>query len=165
MEFRQALGEEEITIARGLFRDYQAELGIELCFEGFAAELSGLPGDYSPPAGRLLLVWTDGKPVGCVALRRIGEGLCEMKRLYVKPTARRGGTGRLLTLRLIEEARALGYRRMRLDTLPVMKPALQLYRSLGFRSIPPSGRNPIEGALYLELDLQTTEDPPPADPR
>jgi ribosomal protein S18 acetylase RimI-like enzyme len=88
-----------------------------------------------------------------------------MKRLYVKPTARRGGTGRLLTLRLIEEARALGYRRMRLDTLPVMKPALQLYRSLGFRSIPPSGSNPIEGALYLELDLQTTEDPPPADPR
>jgi GNAT superfamily N-acetyltransferase len=157
VEIRQALGEEEITIARGLFREYEAELGIDLCFQGFERELAGLPGDYAPPSGRLLLAWMDRQPVGCVALRRIEDGLCEMKRLYLKPSMRRDGAGRRLALTLIQEARALGYRRMRLDTLPIMKAAVNLYRSLGFQSIPPYRDHPIEGALYLELDLGAEE--------
>ena len=160
MEIRQALGEVEIDIARGLFREYEAELGIDLCFQGFERELASLPGEYAPPAGRLLLAWTNGQPAGCVALRRIEEGLCEMKRLYLKPAFRRGGSGRLLTRTLIGEARAIGYHRMRLDTLPVMRAAVELYRSLGFRDIPPYRHNPIEGALYLELDLDAPEAPP-----
>ncbi|MCI0409438.1 MAG: GNAT family N-acetyltransferase [Acidobacteria bacterium] len=159
MEIRQALGDDEIAIARGLFREYEAELGMDLCFQGFERELAGLPGDYAPPSGRLLLAWMNGQPVGCVALRRIEEGVCEMKRLYLKPSMRRGGAGRLITLTLIQEARTLGYRRLRLDTLPVMKAAIALYRSLGFQSIPPYRHNPIEGVLYLELDLGTAELP------
>ncbi|MCI0658875.1 MAG: GNAT family N-acetyltransferase [Acidobacteria bacterium] len=162
MEIRQALGDEEITIARGLFREYEAELGFDLCFQGFERELAGLPGDYAPPSGRLLLAWVDGQPVGCVALRRIEDGLCEMKRLYLKPSMRRDGAGRRLTLTLIQEARSLGYQRIRLDTLPIMKAAVNLYRSLGFRSIPPFHDHPIEGALYMELDLGTEELPTPA---
>jgi len=86
VEIRQALGEEEIAIARGLFREYEAELGIDLCFQGFELELAGLPGEYAPPSGRLLLAWVDDRPVGCVALRRIEEGVCEMKRLYLEPS-------------------------------------------------------------------------------
>ena len=157
MEIRQALGEEEITIARGLFREYEAELGIDLCFQGFERELAGLPGDYAPPSGRLLLAWMDGQPVGCVALRRIEDGLCEMKRLYLKPSVRRDGAGRRLALTLLQEARTLGFRRMPLATLPIMNAAVNLYRSLGFHSIPPYRDHPIEGALYLELDLGTEE--------
>jgi ribosomal protein S18 acetylase RimI-like enzyme len=157
VEIRQALGEEEMAIARGLFREYEAELGIDLCFQGFERELARLPGDYAPPSGRLLLAWVDERPVGCVALRQIEEGTCEMKRLYLEPSSRRGGSGRRLTLALIREARAIGYHRMRLDTLPVMQAAVELYRTLGFRTIPPYRHNPIEGALYLELDLDTPE--------
>jgi ribosomal protein S18 acetylase RimI-like enzyme len=153
VEIRQALGEEEITVARGLFREYEAELGMDLCFQGFERELAGLPGDYAPPSGRLLLAWMDGQPVGCVALRRIKEDLCEMKRLYLKPSVRRDGAGRRLALALIQEARTQGYRRMRLDTLPIMKAAVNLYHSLGFQSVAPYHDPPIEGALYLELDL------------
>jgi ribosomal protein S18 acetylase RimI-like enzyme len=158
VEIRQALGDAEIAFTRGLFREYEAELGIDLCFQGFERELASLPGDYAPPSGRLLLAWLDGQPAGCVALRRIEADLCEMKRLYLKPSLRRVGAGRLLTLTLIGEARAIGYQRMRLDTLPVMKAAISLYRSLGFRSIPPYRHNPIEGALYLELDLRAPEE-------
>jgi carbonic anhydrase len=161
VEIRQALGDADRDIARGLFREYQAELGIDLCFQGFAQELVSLPGDYAPPSGRLLLAWMDGQPAGCVALRRIEDGLCEMKRLYLKRAFRRSGAGRRLTLALIQEARNLGYRRMRLDTLPVMKAAIALYRSLGFKSIPPYHHHPIEGALYLELDLTAPEVRPP----
>lgn len=157
MEIRQALGEEEIAIARDLFRAYEAEMGIGLCFQGFESELAGLPGEYAPPSGRLLLAWVDDRPVGCVALRRIDDGICEMKRLYLEPPSRRGGSGRRLTLALIREARAIGYHQMRLDTLPVMQAAVELYRTLGFRSIPPYRHNPIEGALYLELDLDAPE--------
>ena len=157
MEIRQALGEEEIAIARGLFREYEAEMGIDLCFQGFEHELAGLPGEYAPPSGRLLLAWVDDRPVGCVALRRIEEGVCEMKRLYLEPSSRRGGWGRRLALELIREARAIGYHRMRLDTLPVMQAAVALYSTLGFRNIPPYRHNPIEGALYLELDLDAPE--------
>jgi len=157
VEIRQALGEEGIAIARGLFREYEAELGIDLCFQGFERELAGLPGEYAPPSGRLLLAWVEDRPVGCVALRRIEEGVCEMKRLYLEPSSRRGGWGRRLTMALIREARAIGYHRIRLETLPVMQAAVALYRTLRFRDIPAYLHNPIEGALYLELDLDAPE--------
>src|SRR4030095_9979878 len=131
VQIRQALGEEEVAIARGLFREYEAELSIDLCFQVFERELAGLPGEYAPPSGRLLLAWVDDRPIGCVALRRIEEGASEMKRLYLEPSSRRGGWGRRLTLALIREARAIGYHRMRLETLPVMQAAVALYRTTG----------------------------------
>jgi len=143
----------EIEEARRLFREYEAATGVDLCFQNFEAELRGLPGDYAPPAGRLFLLANEGSAVGCVALRKIDEGACEMKRLYLSPDARGTGAGRLLAEHVIAEARRIGYQRMRLDTLPSMREAISLYRSLGFREIEPYRFNPVEGTLYMELDL------------
>jgi len=142
-----------LDIVRGLFRDYVSALGVSLDFQDFDAELAGLPGDYAPPRGRLLLAWQSQEPIGCVALRPLGQGICEMKRLYLKPSARQTGLGIQLAQRICAEARAAGYERMRLDTLSTMTAALRLYRSLGFRAIAPYYYNPIPGAVYLELDL------------
>lgn len=144
----------EIQQARQLFEEYQAWLGISLCFQNFDQELAHLPGDYAPPSGRLLLAVQEAKIAGCVALRQIGDGICEMKRLYVRPEFRGQGLGRNLTLKLIEEARALGYQRMRLDTLPdKMGQAIALYRSLGFAEISSYYNNPVPGATFMELRL------------
>jgi putative acetyltransferase len=141
-------------VIRELFQEYAESLGFDLCFQGFDVELATLPGRYSPPSGRLLLARLDGLPVGCVALRDLDDGICEMKRLYVRPEARGTGAGRLLTDAIISEARAVGYARMRLDTIaPIMERAVSLYRRRGFVEIPAYVENPIEGALYLELTL------------
>ncbi len=142
-----------LEAARGLFREYAASLDIDLCFQGFDAELAGLPGDYMPPRGRLLVASFEGAPVGCGALRPLEGDACEMKRLYVRPGFRGLKVGRLLVERLCSEARTAGYKRIRLDTLPSMNEARVLYESLGFRRIDAYTFNPVPGAIFLELAL------------
>jgi ribosomal protein S18 acetylase RimI-like enzyme len=153
VRIEQARGQGDVGEARTLFREYGEALGVDLGFQGFEAELAGLPGDYAPPRGRLLLAREGSRILGCVALRPLGPDLCEMKRLYLRPEGRGTGLGRRLAGVVVEEARAIGYARMRLDTLPGMTEAIALYRSLGFRPIPPYRYNPVEGTLFLEKDL------------
>jgi putative acetyltransferase len=152
--FAQAESPPQIAQARELFLEYAKSLGFSLCFQNFDKELANLPGDYSPPDGRLLLVEYDGQLAGSVALHKLEDGICEMKRLYLRPEFRGKGLGRAIADRIIEEARQIGYQRMRLDTVePVMKDAVAMYRRIGFREIAPYCTNPIAGALYMELVL------------
>ena len=145
---------EEISCARELFKEYAASLGIDLCFQNFDKELAELPGDYVPPSGRLFLAVKDDQTAGCVALRRIADGVCEMKRLYVRPRFRGTGLGHTLAEAVIQAAREIGYRRMRLDTLPgKMDRAIAMYRALGFKEIEPYYSNPVESAVFMELEL------------
>jgi putative acetyltransferase len=153
LEIVQAETPERVAEARQLFGEYAESLGFDLGFQGFGEELAGLPGAYSPPQGRLLLAIHDGQTAGCVALRDLGEGICEMKRLYVRPGFRGLHIGHALALAVIAEARQVGYGRMRLDTVPAMAQARALYVSLGFREIQPYRFNPIPGTAFLELDL------------
>jgi ribosomal protein S18 acetylase RimI-like enzyme len=141
-----------LTIRR-LFEEYAASLDTDLCFQCFAEELAGLPGDYAPPQGRLLLALQNGQTAGCIALRPLEPGICEMKRLYVRPAFRAHGVGRILVDRAMQAARKAGYERMRLDTLPSMRSAQALYRRLGFQEIAPYYDNPVAGAVFLELQL------------
>jgi ribosomal protein S18 acetylase RimI-like enzyme len=159
MKVVAASTQEHIEEARRLFVEYAGSLGFSLCFQGFDRELEELPGEYAPPGGRLYLAVADSGqgPVtaGCVALRQMADGVCEMKRLYVCPQFRGQGAGGALVDEVIRAARELGYRRMRLDTIgPRMKEAVALYRSVGFREIAPYRENPIAGALYMELELE-----------
>ncbi len=148
-----AHSEEHVGQVRELFQEYAASLEVDLCFQNFPSELAGLPGDYAPPEGRLLVAMDGSHAAGCVGLRRIDNEICEMKRLYVRPQFRGQHVGRLLVDAILSAARAVGYERMRLDTLPEMKEAITLYQSLGFRPIAAYRNNPVPGALFLELDL------------
>jgi ribosomal protein S18 acetylase RimI-like enzyme len=154
LNFAQAESPAQIAQARELFLEYAQSLGFSLCFQNFDKELAGLPGDYAPPEGRLLLVECEGQLAGCVALHALEPGICEMKRLYLRPRFRGRGLGRAVAERIIAEARQIGYRRMRLDTVePVMKDAVAMYRKLGFKEIASYRTNPIAGAVYMELEL------------
>ena len=158
----QAESPAQISQARELFLEYANSLGFSLCFQNFDKELADLPGDYAPPEGRLLLAEYEGLLAGCVALHKLPSnadaGICEMKRLYLRPQFRGKGLGRALADRIIAEARQAGYSRMRLDTVePVMRDAVAMYRRLGFGEIAPYCSNPIAGALYMELRLQAEE--------
>ena len=148
---------DEIGQARELFKEYADGLGIDLCFQNFEKELAQLPGDYAPPDGRLMLAFYRGELAGCVALRKINERVCEMKRLFVRDRFRGKGLGRYLLEAIINEAKQIGYKRIRLDTLPPkMNAAIALYRSYGFTEIDPYCNNPVPGAMFMELSFNET---------
>jgi putative acetyltransferase len=152
-EIRQAVSAEDVETARELFREYEKSIGISLCFQNFAEEVATLPGVYAPPSGRLLIAFASGQAGGCVALRKIGDGVAEMKRLYVRPAHRGTGLGRKLAEAVLAEAGAAGYRTVRLDTLATMKEAQALYVSMGFTDIPPYNDHPIAGTRFMEKAL------------
>ena len=155
----QATTDEHIEHARTLFKEYETGVGISLCFQNFEHELKTLPGDYAPPDGRLLLAKDDDDQIaGCIAMRKLGPGICEMKRLFVRPAYRNTGLGRVLVNTLIDEVRNLGYTHLRLDTLPGrMDKAIALYQSIGFVEIEPYYAS-VEGAKFMELDLATNQE-------
>jgi ribosomal protein S18 acetylase RimI-like enzyme len=144
---------ENLKIIRKLFEEYAESLGFDLSFQNFDEELAKLPGEYAPPTGCLLLAMNLDEAAGCVALRRIDEGVCEMKRLYVRQQFRGKGIGRLLAQKVIERAKKNGYKQMRLDTAPTMNAARGLYKSLEFKEIGAYRYNPLEGAVFMELAL------------
>ncbi len=149
-----AASKNDLSAASRLFREYEAWLGLDLCFQGFEAELASLPGKYALPDGRLFLAFSNGRLAGCIALRKLDEGICEMKRLFVRDGFRGQKIGIRLIEKLISAAREIGYSKMRLDTYPPkMGKAVDLYRSYGFVEIPPYYENPHDDVLYLELRL------------
>ena len=154
LEFAQAKSKNEIEHIRKLFLEYAQSLDFNLCFQDFEEELKELPGEYAQPEGSLILAVYESNVAGCVALRKLSEGICEMKRLYVRPAYRGKGLGKKLAVKIIEEGRKIGYKKMRLDTIPSMVEAIALYRFLGFKEIEPYRYNPIEGAIYMEMELE-----------
>ncbi len=138
---------------RRLFREYEAFLNVDLCFQDFEEELAGQPGKYAPPDGSLLIALDENEAAGCVALRKLEPGVCEMKRLFVRRQFRGQGQGRLLAIRILDEAISLGYKTMRLDTLDRLAEAISLYQSLGFRKRDSYYNNPLPGVVYWEKEL------------
>jgi len=154
MNILQAQNPDQIETARILFREYEAWLGLDLCFQGFEEELRSLPGKYAAPAGRLYIAYIDESPAGCIALRKLENDVCEMKRLFVRDEFRGHKLGLTLVERVISDAREIGYSKMRLDTYPLkMGKAVGLYESHGFHTIAPYYANPDPGVLFMELDL------------
>lgn len=154
VEIIQVATSEDVEDARQIFRDYEQWLGMSLCFQSFEEELADLPGKYAPPSGRLYLARIDGETVGCIGLRKIEEGICEMKRLYLRESARGKGVGVMLIEKVIADARHIGYQKMRLDTFPPkMKKAVELYESHGFLRIAPYYNNPHPETTFMERDL------------
>jgi GNAT superfamily N-acetyltransferase len=163
MKIIRAQTADDMEAVRTLFREYQRLLGVDLCFQGFEEELATLPGRYAPPKGRLLLA-REGEPTaGCVALRPLDRGVCEMKRLFVRPDYRGQGLGRLLASRVVSEATALGYAVMRLDTLDTLEHAMQIYETLGFQRCASYYANPLPGVMYWERTLSNQRPAPMAE--
>jgi GNAT superfamily N-acetyltransferase len=156
MEIHAASSPIELAAVRELFLEYAASLPVDLEYQEFDEEVAALPGEYAPPRGALLLATTGTHWIACVAVRPIDAAICELKRLYVRPEARGQGLGKRLTLAAVAFARGVGYRAMRLDTLPSMTEAQRLYRQLGFADIAAYRFSPVEGNVYLELDLTRT---------
>ena len=155
---------ELLGAARELFCEYERSLGVDLCFQGFEAELAALPGAYAPPSGCLLVAHIGELAIGCVALRQLEPGTAELKRLYVRPQARRLGLGRELVAQVLEIARQLGYARVVLDTLPSMREAQRLYEGFGFRDVDAYNDNPLCGVRFMQIDVSPAEmrpEPPP----
>jgi putative acetyltransferase len=152
-DIAEALDAAAVDACRALFVEYQQGLGVSLCFQGFERELAALPGDYARSRGRLILARVAGEPAGCIALRPLGRDDAEMKRLYVRPAYRGMGIGRVLAECIVDEARGLGYRFLRLDTLPAMGEAQRLYAALGFADCAPYNDNPIAGVRFMALEL------------
>lgn len=159
MKIIQAQTENHIREARILFREYETALGVDLCFQSFEEELANLPGKYAPPDGLLMLAADDSDVAGCAAMRKIGEHVCEIKRLFVRPQYRGMGIGRMLAQEIICRARHAGYHVMYLDTLAILERAIALYRSLGFQETEPYYHNPLDGVVYLQLDLEKFMNP------
>jgi putative acetyltransferase len=149
----------EITVIKDLFQEYAESLNFDLDFQDFREELETLPGKYGAPEGSILVAKENGETVGCVAVRPLGSEICEMKRLYVKPAHRGKKVGQELAVAIIEEAKRLGYKAMRLDTVEAMKEASALYRALGFQPIDAYYYNPLPGAMYFELKLLESNEP------
>jgi len=150
----QATSDDEIRQAREIFREYEAWIGLSLCFQNFEEELANLPGKYAPPDGRLYLAYSDDDLAGCIAMRKLEDGVCEMKRLFVRDRFRGQKIGIALIEKIIDEARSIGYNKLRLDTYPPkMQKAVELYKSYGFREIAPYYHNPHSETLFMELEL------------
>jgi ribosomal protein S18 acetylase RimI-like enzyme len=149
---------DDVDTIRLLFREYEKAIGIDLCFQDFESELAALPGRYAPPNGRLYIAYCNDKVTGCVGIRKLSDGICEMKRLYVRPQYRGRKIGRLLAQKTVDVAKSIGYETMRLDTLKTMKEAVALYESLGFERVDPYYDNPHPDAVYMELRLVSEAD-------
>jgi putative acetyltransferase len=159
MRIVEANTQQDIEHARTLFQEYASGVGISLCFQNFDHELENLPGDYAPPDGRLLLAFDEGQIMGCIALRKLEPGVCEMKRLFVRPQYRGTGLGKILVQSIIDKAHQLGYTHMRLDTMPGrMDKAIALYHSIGFVEIDPYYKSPVEDAKFMQLELITNQE-------
>jgi putative acetyltransferase len=158
VNFKQVESDEDVEHTRQLFEEYVTWLGVNLCFQNYDKEVAELPGEYVPPTGRLYLATEADETAACIALRKLDDGICEMKRLYVRPQFRGKGLGRTLVDKIIEDAREIGYDRMRLDTLPgKMDQAIAMYRAFGFKEIERYYDNPYETAAFMELDLKAAK--------
>ena len=154
IEYITDLHERDLLQVRELLIEYADWINLDLSFQGFAEEINTLPGKYSPPEGALILARVDGMAAGCVALRKLSFQVCEMKRLFVRPSFQGMGIGKQLVVRIIEEAIKRGYKFVRLDTLPFMEAARRIYKEMGFYPILPYYDNPLEGVEFMELNLE-----------
>jgi len=155
-DIRRAESPDDLDTIRSLFTEYEEWLNIDLCFQDFQNEINSLPGKYAPPQGSLLLARIDGLAIGCVAMKPLDAGICEMKRLFVRPAWRGKGYGQALVHAILDEGRRAGYSKMWLDTLQRLREAIRLYREFGFYEIPAYYHNPLGGVIYMELDLKAT---------
>ena len=152
--FKISKSEQDFSEARKLFLEYKDSLNLDLCFQKFHEEISDLSAQYSEPSGCIIICYKKNLPVGCVGIRKFKGDVCEMKRLYLRPEARGKGIGRVLANKITEKAKEFGYKKMQLDTLETMKEAISLYKSIGFKEISPYRFNPLEGVIYMEIELE-----------